>query len=93
MVRQLELCRRNEPDDGQMLLRRLQILSQRQDVDTMLDKNDESLAPIFDNLTENQREQLDYAIDGWWKNTMSYARDEMWNLLYDHLPTGTFDDD
>lgn len=61
-------------------------------IDSILDKNDESLAPYFENLTEEQREEIEWAIDSWWRDTMTYARDQMRDLLYDRLPAGTFDD-
>lgn len=60
-------------------------------IDTFVDKNDESLIPAFERLTEDERTQLESAVDTWWKETMSYARDQLLDILHDHLPEGTFE--
>jgi hypothetical protein len=61
-------------------------------IDTLVDKNDEPLIDAFERLTEEQRTDLEYAIENWWRESMSLARDHLSDILHDHLPRGTFDE-
>lgn len=51
------------------------------------------LATAFENLSEEERETIESAVDNWWKDSMSYAYDKMRDLLHDHLPSAFDDDD